>query len=37
MVLHLHDKWLTSLTINAFLETSNKKTDILRQIKKRRE
>ena len=31
-----HDKWLTSLIINAFLETSNKKTDILRQIKKKK-
>ena len=30
-----HDKWLTSLIINAFLETSNKNTDIPSQMKKK--
>ena len=31
----LHDKWLTPLVINAFLETSNKYIDILREMKKK--
>ena len=31
-----HDKWLTSLIINAFLETSNKDTDTPREMKKRK-
>lgn len=37
MVFHFtsHDKWLTSLIIHAFLETSNKNTDIPSQMKKR--
>ena len=32
----LHDKWLTPLVINAFLETSNKYIDILREMKKKK-
>lgn len=32
-----HDKWLTSLIIHAFLETSNKNTDLPSQMKKKRE
>ena len=28
----LHDKWLTSLVINEFLETSNKHIDIPNEI-----
>ena len=31
----LHDKWLTPLVINEFLETSNKYIDILREMKKK--
>ena len=29
----LYDKWLASLVINEFLETSNKDTDIPREMK----
>ena len=32
----LHDKWLTPLVINEFLETSNKDIDILREMKKKK-
>ena len=32
----LHDKWLTSLVINEFLETSNKDIDIPREMKKKK-
>lgn len=31
----LHDKCLTPLVINEFLETSNKDIDILREMKKK--
>lgn len=31
----LHDKWLTSLIINEFLETSNRDIDIPREMKKK--
>ena len=30
----LHDKWLTPLVINEFLESSNKDINILREMKK---
>ena len=33
----LHDKWLTSLIINEFLETSNKDIDISREWKKNKQ
>ena len=31
----LNDKWLTSLVINEFVETSNKDIDIPREMKKK--
>lgn len=36
MVFHLHNKSLTSLVINELLETNNKDTNILREMKKTR-
>ena len=32
----LHDKWLTSLVISEFLETSNKDIDIPSEMKKKK-